>query len=79
MENLFTYIFIIFQGSKLGGCQDPRALLNSPSAPSNFCREPKDVLFAIHSTFMKLMKMQLGSLDFFLISSPVFSLRLIMR
>ena len=36
--------------------------LNTPAAPSNFCREPKDVLFDIHNTFMKLMKMQLGSL-----------------
>ena len=32
------------QGSKLGG-------LNSPAAPSNFCREPKDVLVSIHNTF----------------------------
>ena len=26
------------------GCQEPRAPLNAPAAPSNFCREPKDLL-----------------------------------
>ena len=28
-----------------------RAPLNSLRAPSNFCREPKDVLVSIHNTF----------------------------
>ena len=55
------------QGSKLGGAGTP---LNDPTAPSNFCREPKYVLFDIHNIFKKLMKMQLGSLEKILISSP---------
>ena len=44
----------VIQGSKLGGARAP---LNSPAAPSNFCRESKDVLFDIQNTFIKLMKM----------------------
>ena len=56
-----------FQGSKLGGAR-------TPAAPSNFCREPKYVLFDIHNIFMKLMKMQLGSLEKILISSPDFGI-----
>ena len=47
-----------------------RAPLNFPAAPSNFCREPKDVLVSIHNTFRWLLKMQLGSLEKNLISSP---------
>ena len=46
-------------------------------APSNFCRKPKDVLFATHNTFMKLMKMQLGSLEKIVISSPVMQIILL--
>ena len=42
--------------------QRPRVPLNSPLAPLNFCRVPKDVLFDIHNTLMKLIKMQCGSL-----------------
>ena len=30
-------------GLEIRGCQEPRAPLTSPAAPSNFCREPKDV------------------------------------
>ena len=37
------------------------ALLNSPAALSNFCREPKDVLVSIHNTFKKPLKMHLGN------------------
>ena len=33
------------------GCQEPRAPLNFSVAPSNFCREPKDVLVSIRNTF----------------------------
>ena len=40
-----------------------RAPLNSPGAPSNFCREPKDVLVSIHNLFKWLLKIQLGSLE----------------
>ena len=50
-------------GLEISGCQEPRAPLNSPVAPSNFCREPENVLFDIQNTFLKLMKMQLGSLE----------------
>ena len=32
-------------GPEIIGCQESRAPLNSPAAPSIFCREPKDVLF----------------------------------
>ena len=32
-------------GPEIIGYQESRAPLNSPAAPSNFCREPKDVLF----------------------------------
>ena len=44
--------------------------MNSPSASSNFCREPKDVQVSIHNISRYLQKMQLGSLDKILISSP---------
>ena len=37
-------------GLEIRGCQEPRAPLNSPAAPSNFCREPKDVLFSIQNS-----------------------------
>ena len=50
-------------GVEISWSQEPKALLNSPAAPSNFCRGPKDILFDIHNTFMKLMKMQLESLE----------------
>ena len=49
-----------------------RAPLNSPSALSNFYREPKNVLVSIHNICKWLLKMQLGSLlEKILISSPV--------
>ena len=57
-------------GLEIKGCQVPRAPLNSPSTPSNFCREPKDVLFSIQNTFRLLSEMQLGSPEKSLISSP---------
>ena len=50
-------------GLEMRGCREPRAPLNSPAAPSNFCREPKDVLVSIHNTFQRRLKMQLGSLE----------------
>ena len=53
---------IIMAGLEIRGCREPRAPLNSPAAPSNFCREPKHVLVFIHSTCKWLLKMQLGSL-----------------
>ena len=59
-----------YAGLEIRGCREPRAPLNAPAAPSNFCREPKYVLFDIQNTFMKLMKMQLGSLEKILILSP---------
>ena len=61
---------IIRSGFEIRGCQEPRAPLNSPAAPSNFCREPKDVLFSIQNTYRYLSEMQLGSLEKILISSP---------
>ena len=61
---------IIGQGSKLGGAGSP-APSNSPAAPSNFCREPKNVLVSIHNICKWLLKMQLGSLGKILLSSPV--------
>ena len=50
-----------YQGLKLAGAW--RFPSNSPTAPSNFSREPKDVLFDIRNTFMKLKPMQMGSLE----------------
>ena len=63
-------IIIIMTGLEIRGCREPRAPLNVPAAPSNICREPKYVLFDIQNNSMKLMKMQLGSLEKILISSP---------
>ena len=37
-------------GLEIRGSQEPRATLNSPAAPSNFWREPKNVLVTIHNT-----------------------------
>ena len=51
-------------------CRELRAPLNASVAPSNFRREPKYVLFDLQTTFMKLMKMQLGSMEEIVISSP---------
>ena len=49
---LLYYLFILFRaGLEIRGCLELRAPLNSPAAPSNFCREPKDVLFSIQNTF----------------------------
>ena len=45
--------------------REPRAPLNSPAAPSNFCREPKNVLVSIHNIWKWLSKMEK-----ILISSP---------
>ena len=56
-KNLFVLVLWTKLASALKG-------LNSPAAPSNFCRESRDVLFDIHNIFMKLMKIQLGSLEF---------------
>ena len=50
-----------YQGLKLAGAW--RFPSNSPTAPSNFSRESKDVLFDICNTFMKLKPMQMGSLE----------------
>ena len=61
-----------FPGLEIRGCREPRAPLHAPAAPSNICREPENVLFDIQNTFMKLMKMQLGSLEKVLILSPDF-------
>ena len=49
---------------------ETRAPLNSPAAPSNFCREPKNVLVSIYIHLKVTFEMQLGSLDKILISSP---------
>ena len=57
-------------GLEIRGCQEPRAALNSHAAPSNFGREPKDVLVSIQNTFRQLFKMQLGSLEKSFISNP---------
>ena len=57
-------------GLDIRGCQDPRAPLNSPAAPSNFCREPKGVLYSKQNTFRYLLKMQLGSQEKSFIWSP---------
>ena len=40
-------VFFTWAGLEIRGCREPRAFLNSPAAPSNFCREPKDVLVSI--------------------------------
>ena len=55
-----------FSGLNIILSQESRAPLNSFSAYKT------DVLFDIHNTFMKLMKMQLGSLKKVLISRPDF-------
>ena len=41
-------------GLEIRGCREPRAPLNSPAAPSNFCWEPKNVLVSIHKISRKL-------------------------
>ena len=41
-----------FLGLEIRGCREPRAPLNSPVAPSNFCREPKDVLVSMYTTYL---------------------------
>ena len=46
----------MYPGLEIRRCREPRALLNAPAAPANFCREPENVLFDIQNTFMKLMK-----------------------
>ena len=50
-------------GLEIRGCWEPRATLNAPAAPSNICREPKNGLFDIQNSFMKFIKVQLGSLE----------------
>ena len=45
-----AYSNIVLAGLKIRGCLEPRASLNSPVAPSNFWREPKNVLVSIHNT-----------------------------
>ena len=57
-------------GFKIRGSWELRAPLNSPTGPSNFCREPKNVLVSVHNTCKWLFKMQLSSLEKILISSP---------
>ena len=47
-------------GLKIRRCRLP---LNSPAAPSNFCREPKNIMGSIHNTCTWLLMMQLGSLE----------------
>ena len=37
-------------GIEIKQCREPRAFLNSPVAPSNFCKASKDVLVSIHNT-----------------------------
>ena len=37
-------------GLEIRMCQESRAPLNPPGAPSNFCREPKYVLVSRHVT-----------------------------
>ena len=53
----------LIPGLEIKGCREPRAPLKSPAAPTNFCREPKNVLVSIHNTCKWLLKMQLGSLE----------------
>ena len=53
-----------FSGLDISWCQEPRAPLNSPAAPYNFCREPKDVVLSFWIC--------IGSLEKILISSPAF-------
>ena len=52
-DKLSRIMSVTFQnpGLEIRGCRDPRAPLHSLAAPSNFCREPKDVLISIHNTF----------------------------
>ena len=53
-NNDFKSVFLSYKltctGLVIRGCQEPRAPLNSPAAPSNFCREPKVVLVSVHNT-----------------------------
>ena len=65
----------LIPGLEIRGSREPRAPLKSPLVPSNFCREPKGVLFSLHNTFRyKLLKMKFtGSLENNLISSPGYS------
>ena len=65
-----------FQGSKLGGEWEPRAPLNSPVAPSNFCREPKDVLISIRTDSMQTFEDVIGLPGNNSISSTAFRIEL---
>ena len=55
--------FLLLSGLEIRGSRELRAPLNASAAPSDFCREPQNVLFDIENTFLKLMKMQLVSLE----------------
>ena len=50
-------------GLKISWIPRPRAPLNSPVAPSNFFRVPKDEVVSIHYTFKWHLKVQLGRVD----------------
>ena len=40
---------------KISWIMEPMAALNSPAASSSFCRESKDVLFDVNSTFIYII------------------------
>ena len=48
---LYSLIIHVCTGLEISWSWEPMASLNSPAAPSNFCREPKDVPVSIHNTF----------------------------
>ena len=60
-ENTVSQQYIVYAVLEISGCREPRAPLNSPGAPLNFCRELKNVLVSIHNASRLFLKMQLGS------------------
>ena len=54
---IYRAFYISQSRAWIRGCREPRAPLNSPAAPSNFCREPKNVMVSIHNSCKWLLNM----------------------
>ena len=66
LEGLTKYYWKIlnegFSGLEIRGCREPRAPLNSPAAPSNFCRELPQIFAGIPNMYWFLYTSPLGSI-----------------
>ena len=67
----------MYTGLEIRGCRELRAPLNVLAAPSNFCREPKYVLFDIQKTFFEAYEDAIGLPGKILISSPGIYMQLV--